>query len=72
MKKIHQTVLEKETFEILIFILYMHVDNIVIYNLRVVGSNPSKKKTTKKHFNFLLYHCIIFYHKVLIMILTLL
>ena len=44
MKKICQIVLEKETFEILIFLLYIHVDNIVIYNLRVVGSNPCGSK----------------------------
>ena len=48
-KKIGQIVLEKGTFGIMNFpISYIHVDSIVIYNLRVVGSNPGGSR--EKHF----------------------
>ena len=48
--------MEKETFEILIILLYIHVNNIVIYNMWVVCSNSGGSK--KKYFFILIFYYI--------------
>ena len=44
------------TSKILNVPIYIHVDNIVFYNVRVFGLNPDGSKKKNFRFDFLLHH----------------